>query len=33
VTWNKSNSEVTLTVVDAKGTITTMKVPIASFAF
>jgi hypothetical protein len=33
VTWNKTNSEVALTVVDAKGTITTMKVPIASFAF
>ena len=33
VTWNKTNSEVTLTVVDAKGTITTMRVPIASFAF
>ena len=33
VTWNKSNSNVTLTVVDAKGTVTTVIVPIASFSF
>jgi hypothetical protein len=33
VTWVKSNNEVTLTVVDAKGTSTTVKVPIASFSF
>lgn len=33
VTWIKSGSEVTLTVVDNIGSITTVKVPIASFAF
>jgi Type VIII secretion system (T8SS), CsgF protein len=33
VTWVKSNNEVALTVVDAKGTSTTVKVPIASFSF
>lgn len=33
VTWNKSSSAVTLTVVDAAGTKTTVAVPIASFAF
>jgi hypothetical protein len=33
VTWNKSTSAVTLTVVDSKGTVTTVTVPIASFAF
>jgi hypothetical protein len=33
VTWVKSNNEVVLTVVDAKGTSTTVKVPIASFSF
>ena len=33
VTWNKTSTNVTLTVVDAKGTITTVVVPIASFAF
>ena len=33
VTWNKSSSNVTLTVVDAKGTVTTVIVPIASFSF
>lgn len=33
VTWVKTDKEVTLTVVDAKGTITVVKVPIASFGF
>lgn len=32
VAWNKSTNEITLTVVDKKGTITELKVPIASFA-
>ena len=33
VTWAKANDRVTLTVVDAKGTVTTVVVPIASFSF
>ena len=33
VTWVKSSDKVTLTVVDAKGTRTTVVVPIASFSF
>jgi hypothetical protein len=33
VTWVKANDKVTLTVVDAKGTVTTVIVPIASFGF
>ena len=33
VTWVKTNDKVTLTVVDAKGTRTTVVVPIASFSF
>ena len=33
VTWAKANDKVTLTVVDAKGTVTTVVVPIASFSF
>ena len=33
VTWTKANDKVTLTVVDAKGTVTTVVVPIASFSF
>ncbi len=33
VTWVKANDKVTLTVVDAKGTVTTVTVPIASFGF
>jgi hypothetical protein len=33
VTWAKANDRVTLTVVDAKGTVTTVIVPIASFSF
>lgn len=33
VTWNKGSSSVTLTVVDANGTVTTVTVPIASFGF
>jgi hypothetical protein len=33
VTWAKANDKVTLTVVDAKGTLTTVIVPIASFSF
>ena len=33
VTWLKANDKVTLTVVDAKGTRTTVVVPIASFSF
>ncbi len=32
VAWAKSTSEITLTVVDRQGTITELKVPIASFA-
>jgi hypothetical protein len=33
VTWRKTDSQVVLTVVDAKGTVTTVTVPIASFSF
>lgn len=33
VTWTKTSSDVALTVVDARGSITTVRVPIASFAF
>lgn len=33
VTWVKASDKVTLTVVDAKGTRTTVVVPIASFSF
>ncbi len=33
VTWTKTTSDVALTVVDANGTVTTVRVPIASFAF
>lgn len=33
VTWTKTNDKVTLTVVDSKGTVTTVVVPIASFGF
>jgi hypothetical protein len=33
VTWVKANDKVTLTVVDAKGNVTTVVVPIASFSF
>ena len=33
VTWTKSATNVKLTVVDAKGTVTTLAVPIASFSF
>jgi len=33
VTWVKANDKVTLTVVDAKGNVTTVIVPIASFSF
>lgn len=33
VTWTKNTSNVTLTVVDVKGTVTTVAVPIASFSF
>jgi hypothetical protein len=33
VTWRKADDKVTLTVVDAKGTVTTVIVPIASFSF
>jgi hypothetical protein len=33
VTWSKAADKVTLTVVDAKGTVTTVVVPIASFSF
>jgi hypothetical protein len=33
VTWRKANDKVTLTVVDAKGNVTTVIVPIASFSF
>ena len=33
VTWAKANDKVTLTVVDVKGSKTTVVVPIASFSF
>lgn len=33
VTWRKTTSDVILTVVDSKGTVTTVTVPIASFSF
>jgi hypothetical protein len=33
VTWTKNANNVTLTVVDVKGTVTTVTVPIASFSF
>jgi len=33
VTWTKAADKVTLTVVDSKGTVTTVVVPIASFSF
>ena len=33
VTWTKTIDKVTLTVVDSKGTVTTVIVPIASFGF
>lgn len=33
VTWTKTATNVVLTVVDAKGTVTTVAVPIASFSF
>jgi Type VIII secretion system (T8SS), CsgF protein len=33
ITWVKSKDDVTLTVVDKLGTVTTVKVPIASFGF
>ncbi len=33
VTWRKTATEVVLTVVDAKGNVTTIAVPIASFGF
>lgn len=33
ITWNKQNDKVVLTVVDAKGTVTIVTVPIASFGF
>lgn len=33
VTWRKTETQVVLTVVDAKGTVTTVTVPIASFGF
>ena len=33
VTWAKANDKVTLTVVDANGTVTKVIVPIASFSF
>ena len=33
VTWTKAADKVTLTVVDAKGNVTTVVVPIASFSF
>ena len=33
VSWRKTATEVVLTVVDAKGTVTTIGVPIASFGF
>lgn len=33
VTWSKASDKVTLTVVDVKGTVTRVIVPIASFGF
>lgn len=33
ITWVKTDKDVTLTVVDKAGTVTTVKVPIASFGF
>lgn len=33
VSWQKTPTDVILTVTDAKGTVTTIKVPIASFGF
>lgn len=33
VTWQKSNTEVKLTVVDSAGSVTVVTVPIASFSF
>jgi len=33
ITWRKTEKDVVLTVVDAKGTVTTVTVPIASFGF
>lgn len=33
ITWVKSDKDVTLTVVDKAGTVTTVRVPIASFGF
>jgi hypothetical protein len=33
ITWRKESDKVVLTVVDAKGTVTTVTVPIASFGF
>ena len=33
ITWVKTDKEVTLTVVDKAGTVTTVKVPLASFGF
>lgn len=33
VTWRKTDKDVVLTVVDVKGTVTTVTVPIASFGF
>jgi hypothetical protein len=33
VTWRKTEKDVVLTVVDAKGNVTTVTVPIASFGF
>lgn len=33
ITWRKENDKVVLTVVDSKGTVTTVTVPIASFGF
>jgi hypothetical protein len=33
VTWQKSSTSVKMTVVDSKGTITVVEVPIASFSF
>jgi hypothetical protein len=33
ITWIKTDKEVILTVIDAKGTITKVSVPIASFGF
>ncbi len=33
ITWVKSDKEVVLTVVDSKGTVTRITVPIASFGF